>query len=143
MALGVTVGIVHVAFIAFVWLYPRMRRQDRITFSVVAIAAGTVLSAFFAWLHQHERRLGAYLVVNREGIDLRQGRHIGLQDFDSFEVIRRWEATALGELKTSYLVILCTSGERIEVLGSIYHREVAKLKTALDAKMRDVLDSAV
>jgi hypothetical protein len=140
-ALAVATAFVIGAVIAVLWFVPGVPLGVRVAMSILGCASGAALFAFFAWLHSHERQHGPYLVVNREGINVRGGRRVLLGDFGCFEIARRWEPTGDGETKVSYLVLRCKSGEEIEVLVSVIHREVAKLKRALDEKLGDILAS--
>ncbi len=134
-------AVVMALLIGIAWVVPGVVLYARIAISAVGGFAGAIVLTFFVFVHRYERRLGPYVVVDRNAVHLRHGRRILLGDFAAFELRRRWELTGDGETQVAYLVLRSKGGEEVEILVSMYHREVAALKRALDEHMSRILTS--
>ena len=134
-----TAAAVTVALIVILWLVPSVTLGVKIAVSALGVAAGATVVTFFVFVHRYERRLGPYVFVDRSAVHLRHGHRILLRDFASFEVTRRWELTGDGETQVAYLVLRSKSGDEVEILVSMYHREMTKLKRTLDDNMSRIL----
>lgn len=130
--LSALVAAVTVAWLAAVWFAPAMPAQFRIAMGAVGVVAGTGIVAFFVGVNRYELRQGPYLVFDGREFFLRRGRRVELADFETFMLTRRWEIAGLGMLRVSYLGLSCKNGTEIDLIHSIYHREVVKLKRALE-----------
>jgi hypothetical protein len=114
------------------WPELNLERGIRVIFGFMGSIVTVIVSSFFFWMHRYEQRLGPYLVITPETIRLRQGRSVPREEFSSFEINRQWENLGDGKQKVSRLVLRCKSGEEIEFIASAFHRQVVKLKQALD-----------
>ena len=134
ISLGITV-----AFIATIWFATAVPLEGKIASSVIGSAAGVTLAIFFVFFDRYEQRLGFYLAVDRDGVHLRHGLQVPLEDFAAFEVTRRWEPTGAGETLVAYLVLRTKGGEEVEILASVWAREVFELRQVLDENIRRIL----
>ena len=134
ISLGITV-----AFIATIWFATAVPLEGKIALSVIGSAAGVTLAIFFVFFDRYEQRLGFYLAVDRDGVHLRHGLQVPLEDFAAFEVTRRWEPTGEGETPVAYLVLRTKGGEEVEILASVWAREVFELRQVLDENIRRIL----
>lgn len=132
--LGITV-----AFIAAFWLATAVTLEAKIALSAVGSAAGMTLAIFFVFFDRYEQKLGFYLAVDRDGVHLRHGLQVPLEDFAAFEVTRRWEPTGEGETLVAYLVLRTKGGEEVEILASVCAREVFELRRVLDENISRIL----
>lgn len=107
--------------------------------SALGTVAGLTITTFLLLFDRYEQRLGPYVIVDREGVHLRHGFQVSLEDFAGFEVIRRWEPAGEGETSVGYLVVRTKSGQVFEILASVYPGEVYELKRVLDQNIRRML----
>lgn len=133
-----TLGIT-VAVIAAVWLAPAVPLEGKIASSIIGAAGGVMVTAFCIFLDRYEQELGSYLVLDRDGVRLRQGLHVRLEDLAAFEVKRRWELTGDGETPVVFLVLRTKGAEEFEILASVCGREVFELKRLLDENVSRIL----
>lgn len=132
-------AVMVAAVLAVLWLVPTVPFNEKVAMFAIGSVAGTSIFSLLIWLYNHERRLGPYLVANRREIRLRHDVCIPSEDYDRYVITRRWELTGDGETQVSYLVVESKSGKRSEILASIYHREIVKLKSAIDERMSILL----
>ncbi len=125
------------AVILAICLWPELNLEPgiRVIFGYMGGFITVIGSSFFFWMHTNEQRLGPYLVIAPEAIRLRQGRSVPRDEFGSFEINRQWENLGDGKQRVSRLVVRCKSGEEIEFIASAFHRQVVKLKQALDEQL--------
>jgi hypothetical protein len=135
---GAILGIT-VAFISAVWLSSAIPLEGKIILSAVGVAAGVMLAAFFVLFDRSEQSRGSYLVVNREGIYLRHGFQVLLEDFAAFEVSRSWRPTGDGEALVASLVLRTKGGEQFEILASVCARDLFELKRVLEENISRIL----
>ncbi len=128
-----------VAVIVIFWFVSSAPLHAKIAMSAIGGAASAMVSTLFVFLHCYERRLGPYMLVDREAIHLRHGRRIPLADYVCFEVNRRWESAGDSETLVSYLVLRSKGAEDIEILASAYYPEIDVLKRRLDKYMSRIL----
>lgn len=138
-ALSCAIVVIFIAFAVSVWFIPQLPLDAKTRICAISIIAGAVILVIFTQINRHQQRFGPYIVVNEKEILLRNNRRFELADFASFEVVRKWETTGFGQNQVSYLILKCKSNNEIEILGSIYHRGIVKLKTVLDGKMKPTL----
>lgn len=135
-------AIVMVALVMIFWFVPSVPLYAKIAASALGAAASSAVWTILVFFDRYERRLGPYMVVDRDAIHLRHGRRIPLSDFACFEVKRRWGPAGDGETLMAYLVLRTKGAEQIELLVSTYHAEIAKLKRTLDDYMGRILSSS-
>lgn len=132
------VGITS-AFTVAVCLATSVPLEGKIAMSVLGSAAAVTLAAFFVFLDRYEQALGPYLAVDRDGVHLRHGLQVPLEEFAGFGVTLRWEAAHDGETLVGYLVLRTKGGEEVEILRSVCPSEVSRLKEELDETMSRIL----
>lgn len=125
-----------VALYAFLVVFTEGAIFKDVLFVAYALVGGVGMVVGWLAIHYHFRKQGPYIVVNREGIVLPHGRSIALDDFESFDVMRKPGL----EVGTWYGLALKTkSGDAIEIVWCEHHNAVAKLCRLLNEEMKNVL----
>lgn len=132
-------GVAIFGVIAALWYVRAVPHNVKLAMSAIGGAGGASMVSVFLWLHYRERRLGAYLAVNRHEILLRDGVRIPLNDFDKVSIVRRWELAGDGMVKMSYLVLTCKRSMEFEVVCSMYNGDIVALKRKIEESMHGLL----
>jgi hypothetical protein len=133
-------SFVCLALIPALWLLGNTPFDFQVFFAAWCIVLSIVVHNFFRWVHRSEESLGPYIVLNENGIRLREGVKIEWEDFVSVEVFSQWDGKLADEITS--LIINCDSGDKITVMQTVYPKAFVKLKGQLDQAIDEIRRAA-